>query len=323
MGPLPLSQGYTYLFTVDRFTRWPEAIPLASIDTKSCARAFARNWIARFGVPGDMSSDRGAQFTSDLWASLSNLLGIQLHRTTAYHPQANGLVERFHRSLKASLRARLTSAAWMDELPWVLLGLRTVPKDDLGASSAEMVYGAPLAVPGDFILPPPAVDPAGHLWQLRDRVGALAPVPTALHGQLHRQSSVPASLATTPFVFVRRDGNKKPLQTPYTGPYRVLARRDKTFTIDYGGREETVSIDRLKPAHVDPEAPVQVAQPPRRGRPPRGPAPAPPARAPEAPGPAPTPPAQAPAEPAPSTAQQTRSGRAVRRPRRLNLYVGL
>ena len=58
----------------------------------------------------------------------------------------------------------------------------------------------------------PEVDPAGHLRQLRDRVGALAPVPTALHGKLLRQSSVPASLATTPFVFVHRDG-KKPLQT--------------------------------------------------------------------------------------------------------------
>ena len=210
MGPLPLSQGYTYLFTVDRFTRWPEAIPLASIDMESCARAFARHWIARFGVPGDMFSDRGAQFTSDLWMSLSNLLGIQLYRTTANHPQANGLMERFHRSLKASLRARLTSAAWMDELPWVLLGLRTVPKDDLGALSAEMVYGAPLTIPGDFIAPPPEVDPAGHLWQLCDRVGALAPVLIAIHGQLHRQSSVPTSLATTPFVFVRRDIEEAP-----------------------------------------------------------------------------------------------------------------
>ena len=52
------------------------------------------------------------------------------------------------------------------------------------------------------------------------------------------------------------------LQTPYTGPYRVLARGDKTFTTDYSGKEETVSIDRLKPAHTDSEVPVQMAQPP-------------------------------------------------------------
>ena len=100
VGPHPPFQGYTYLLTiVDGFTRSPEAIPLASINTESCARVFARHWIARFGVPGDMSSDRGTQFMSDLWMSLSNLLGIQVHRTTAYHPQANGLVERFHQSL--------------------------------------------------------------------------------------------------------------------------------------------------------------------------------------------------------------------------------
>ena len=130
-----------------------------------------------------------------------------------------------------------------------------------------MVYGAPLTIPGDFISSPPEVDLAGHLRQLRDRVGVLAPVLTALHGQLHRQTLVLASLARTPFVFVCRDGKKKPLQTPYTGPYRVLMRGDKTFIIDYGGREETVSIDHLKPAHTDSEAPVQVARPPRRGGP--------------------------------------------------------
>ena len=201
-----------------------------------------------------------------LWSALSTLLGTKLHRTTAYHPQANGLVERFHRSFKASLCARLTSPAWMDELPWVLLGLRTTPKDDLGASAAEMVYGAPLTVPGDLLAPTPQIHPGDHLQQLRNRVGALAPVPTASHG--HSRVSVPAALATTPFVFLRRDGHKNPLQTPYTGPYRVLDRGDKAFTIDYGGRPERVSIDRLKPAHTDPSEPVPLAQPPRRGRPP-------------------------------------------------------
>ena len=85
-------------------------------------------------MPTDITSDRGAQFTSDVWSALSESLGAKLHHTTAYHPQSNGLVERFHRSLKAALRARLTTPSWMDELPWVMLGLRTAPKEDLGAS---------------------------------------------------------------------------------------------------------------------------------------------------------------------------------------------
>ena len=125
MGPLPPSSGFTHLLTImDRTTRWPEAIPLRDTTTTECARALISTWIARFGVPLDMTSDRGPQFTSAMWSTIASQLGIQLHRTTAYHPQANGLVERFHRTLNASLKARLSSPNWVDELPWVLLGIR-------------------------------------------------------------------------------------------------------------------------------------------------------------------------------------------------------
>ena len=152
VGPLPPPQNYRYLLTVvDRFTRWPEAIPLVDAQTTTCPKALALHWIARFGVPTELTSDRGSQFTSELWATLSELNGTRLHRTTAYHPQSNGIVERFHRHLKYALMARLTGPDWFDELPWVLLGSRTVPQENLECSSAEMVYGAPLTVPGDFL----------------------------------------------------------------------------------------------------------------------------------------------------------------------------
>ena len=97
VGPLPPSKGFTHLLTVvDRVTCWPEAIPLASTNTKDVADAFLSGWITRYGLPSDVSSDRGPQFTSQLWQDLSDLLGTKLHHTTAYHPQENGLVERFH-----------------------------------------------------------------------------------------------------------------------------------------------------------------------------------------------------------------------------------
>ena len=107
VGPLPVSQGMKYLFTVvDRFSRWIEAIPLPDITTDTCVRALLLHWIARYGVPGDIVADRGAQFTSSLWRRLHDLFGIQCNNTTAYHPAANGLVERLHRQLKAALMAR-------------------------------------------------------------------------------------------------------------------------------------------------------------------------------------------------------------------------
>jgi len=154
VGPLPSSQGHTHLLMIiDRFSRWPEAIPLKGTNTETCARALVFHWVARFGLPLDVTSDRGSQFISKVWIAIAKLPGTKLHHTTAYHPQANGL-ERFHRHLKTALRARLTTPNWMDELPWILLGIRTASKEDLHCSSAELVYGAPLTVPGDFVAKP-------------------------------------------------------------------------------------------------------------------------------------------------------------------------
>ena len=100
VGPLPPSQNCRYLFiVVDRFTRWPEAIPLVDAQTTTCARALAFHWIARFGVPTDLTSDRGSQFTSELWSALTQPYGTRIHWTSAYHPQANGNPYRTKRGL--------------------------------------------------------------------------------------------------------------------------------------------------------------------------------------------------------------------------------
>ena len=72
VGPLPPSQGFTYLLTcVDRSTCWPEAFPLQGISATECASTLFHGWIARFGVPAIITSDRGAQFTSS--SVVSNL----------------------------------------------------------------------------------------------------------------------------------------------------------------------------------------------------------------------------------------------------------
>ena len=104
--PLPPSKGFSYLLTIiDRFTQWLEAIPIPDMTATTVARAFITGWVSRFGIPSSITIDRGRQFESSLWAKLMHSLGTVRLRTTAYHPIANGLVERFNRQLKAALRA--------------------------------------------------------------------------------------------------------------------------------------------------------------------------------------------------------------------------
>ncbi len=258
VGPLTASEGNTYLLTiVDRFTRWPEAIPLPNAEAITCARALLHNWIARFGVPDSIVSDQGRQFTSTLWRELHQVLGVQHNTTTAYHPQANGIVERFHRSLKASLKARLDGPRWVDELPVVLLGIRSTWKESSDASPAQLVYGTNVRLPGDF-LPPPVhgqqVPNVTFVRELQENLQKLSPPPPAWNGE--SRSYIPRDLQTSDEVYVRHDGARGPLTKPYDGPYKVLARADKSFIIDKNGKEYKVSIDRLKPAYVSNPSPT-------------------------------------------------------------------
>ncbi len=128
VGPLPqLDQSpHRYLVTfIDRNTNWIEAESLADITAKTVCNAFLKTWFSRFGVPLYVTTDRGAQFESELFSHLSKALGFCRLRTTAYHPQANGKIERVHRTLKSALMS--SKHDWINALPAVLFGLRIKP----------------------------------------------------------------------------------------------------------------------------------------------------------------------------------------------------
>ncbi|GFW93367.1 integrase catalytic domain-containing protein [Trichonephila clavipes] len=185
---------------------------------------------------------------SSLFAEFTRILEQIGLKTTAYHPISNGLVERFHRHLKASFKAH-GSSRWTDVLPIVLLGIRLAVKEDLKASCAELVYGTTLRLPSDMlnvsIIPPCDEE---FITSLRNIMRHLNPVATSTHG--HSAHFVHPALSSCTHVFLRIDKVSPPLTQPYTGPHEVIARTDKTLQIIINSKPSWVSIDRVKPAFV-------------------------------------------------------------------------
>ena len=218
VGPLPEAERCCYLLTIiDRYTRWLEALPLPDMTAATCAKALIRNWISRFGVPESIVTDCGRQFTSGIWAQLSNSLGFIQKKTTSYHPQANGMIERQHRTLKDRLISRVCAAGtgtWMEHLPFVLLGLRLSIREDSTCSPSDLLYGTSLRLPGAMLSPPsrdasdvPA--PSDFAVHLRAIMKASSPMPVVFHGV--PASLVDPALSTAAHVFLRVDAVRRPL----------------------------------------------------------------------------------------------------------------
>ena len=252
MGPLPPSHGQLYLLTcIDRFSRWPEFFPMPDMTADTVALTFTSGWIACFGVPSTVTTDCGRQFESQLWSKLLKLLGCKHLRTTAYHPAANGMIEHFHQQLKSALKAQESTQHWIENLPLVLLGIRTALKTDLQCFAAELVYGRTLRLPGEFFHQDTSavVDSSTFLTTLKNTMRNLRAVPPQETSQPY--TYVHKDLSTCTHVFIRTDAVRKPLQPPYEGPFKVLKRDTKYFTVELNGRTDNIALDRLKPAHVD------------------------------------------------------------------------
>ncbi|XP_075750768.1 uncharacterized protein LOC142817596 [Rhipicephalus microplus] len=147
------------------------------------------------------------------------------------------MIERFHRQLKAAIMCHPHST-WLEALPAVALGLRTTFTPGIQATPAELVYGEPLRLPGELLSAPTSdvtsSDPADFVARLHRTMAALRLSPAARHTKL--TPFVFKDMATCPHAFLRDDTVRTPFQPPYSRPYRVICRDDKTFTLQISER---------------------------------------------------------------------------------------
>ncbi|GFW20839.1 transposon Tf2-6 polyprotein [Trichonephila clavipes] len=216
---------------------------------ETTARAFLNGWISRFGTPVTITTDQGTNFffESSLMRELTNMMGSHRIHSASYHPQSNGMIERFHRHLKSAIIAR-EDTGWTDILPIVLLGLRSAMKNNLKATSSQLVYGTTLRLPSDLISSEYLQTSVtlSYVSKLISMVRKLSPISPDYHSCT--KSYVHQSLSACTHVFLRNDKIRPPLTPPYTGPHLVKSRSDKIFVICINNKNVTVTIDRCKPA---------------------------------------------------------------------------
>ena len=254
VGPLPPSKsGKQYLLTIiDRYTRYPVVIPVSGPTSQSLIKNFELHWLSHFGAPQFAVSDRGAAFTSAAWREMLDRWSIKQKLTSACHPQANGMIERLHKTLKSAIMAR-EERSWEDSLPPVLLALRNSVKEDLQVTPSQLVYADNMVIPGQIhVTDSPPVSPATLAHALSD---VTFPLPS--HVRWHIKKNVithQMSFTESDYVLVKSAGPKPPLTRPYEGPFRIINPKNNrcglTLNLMIRGTIRSVSVSRLKPAFL-------------------------------------------------------------------------
>ncbi|GFY07907.1 retrovirus-related Pol polyprotein from transposon 412 [Trichonephila clavipes] len=159
LGPLTrsLDGNNNILVVMDYFTKWHEAYPIPDQDASTVAEVLFQHWMSLFGVPLQLHSDQGRNFDSAVCKRLCEILAIDKTRTTALHPQSDGMAERFNRTILNSLSLLLSSNQedWDKKLPFFLLVYRSTVHETTGYSPSQMLFGHKLRLPADLLLSRP------------------------------------------------------------------------------------------------------------------------------------------------------------------------
>ncbi|GKB98816.1 reverse transcriptase domain-containing protein [Tanacetum coccineum] len=156
-GPFPEGPGKVKFLIVamDYFTKWIEAKAVATITGNQVKKFVWDNIVCRFGLPGEIISDNGKQFSDNPFKDWCDKLNITQRFTSVKHPQSNGLVERENRSLGEGIKARLGEGNknWIEELPHVLWAHRTMIKSSHGDTPFSLTYGTEAVIPAEIGMP--------------------------------------------------------------------------------------------------------------------------------------------------------------------------
>ena len=276
VGPLPESEsGNRYILVVaDYFTRWVEAFPLPNQEAETVATKLVDEVFLRFSIPEQLHSDQGRQFESHLIKEICKLLRVNKTRTTPYHPQGDGLVERFNRTLLNMLAicAKDHPFEWEYHIRKVCMAYNSSVHSSTGYTPFYLMFGRQARLPVDIMYSTREQVPKPHGEYARDLQvrlqSAFDLVRENVSKEQQRQKDFyDIKIHGNPFqkedlVWLHtpavKKGASRKLHHPWSGPFKVIKKiSESTYRIQqlYGNRHrKVVHFDRLKPCSAAPLA---------------------------------------------------------------------
>ncbi|XP_078694909.1 uncharacterized protein LOC144923898 [Branchiostoma floridae x Branchiostoma belcheri] len=275
VGPLPRSNsGNKYILTiVDHATRYPEAIPLPSTEAERVANALM-TFFSRVGIAAEILTDQGSNFMSTVLTQMCAKLGVSKLKTTPYHPQTNGVCERFNGTLKSMLRKLVADDAkdWDEYLPYICFAYRETPCATTGFSPFELTFGRQVRGPLT-VLKEAWLDDAEHEDSLADYITDLkTKLEWMTEWSLHQKEAMQKKTKTWydktakdrefhlgDQVLVLLPSAASKLQRQWRGPYSIVQKINSVdYKVDTGRRTKRFRIyhvNLLRPW----EQPMQIA----------------------------------------------------------------
>ena len=270
LGPLPLTPRLNkYILVIgDYFTKWTEAFPMPDMETGTVARLFVNEFVVRYGAPACLHTDQGRNFESNLVKEICRLLGIVKTRTTPYHPQSDGMIERFNRTLLSMLKMASIDDAqdWDLKLPCLMMAYRTSVHETTKATPFSLMFGREVQLPIDVMFgKPPGMSTAStleyakvleqRLAEAYDLVRHNLGVEQHRHKQLYDRKVEGKPYKEGEMVWLYCPavprGLSKKLHACWKGPYTITKVYDNgVYQIKWNlppHKQQVVHFDRLKP----------------------------------------------------------------------------
>lgn len=271
LGELPETQkGNKYILVVsDYFSKWTESFPMPNMEAVTVAKLIVEEVITRFGVPSYIHSDQGRQYESKLFQEVCRVLNIKKTRTTPYHPQSDGMVEKFNGTLAKMLSAYVNDNQndWDEHLPYVMMAYRCAEHETTGYTPNYLMFGREVSTPVDlmFEMPRSIKNTPTHQWAwkmkerietahsvVRENTGAAMKRQKRYHDRKLSWEKFEKDDDVYIFFPVRKSGHSAKFTSFWRGPFRVEGRcTDVTYRVNCGlrGKSQVVHIDRIRRKH--------------------------------------------------------------------------